>query len=272
MNLQPAGTDRVHAATGLFDCVTAAGGSIREVVADRGYTQYLAYFAELRARGIASTHRLISWQRTPTAGPAAGTVILDGQLFTDTVPNAERQLPALGFGAADDEQRALEARYARRAVHRYGRLSGPDADGYVRYASPFTTRRLRSTAIPASMRAPRSAPLIDLPGQPADYTRSLTVAPHQLPLWQPTIYGTYAHNISYARRQAVEATNGVLKERFIRLDRTHVRALGTAKRAFLLAFSLAGANHWMWDNHCHQAAADAAGDRRSRRRRRRLAA
>jgi hypothetical protein len=65
--------------------------------------------------------------------------------------------------ATVEETAEYERAFNELARYRFERLSTPDADGTTGWMCPFHAGRLRTRAVPETMRASRDAPLIDLP-------------------------------------------------------------------------------------------------------------
>lgn len=56
------------------------------------------------------------------------------------------------------------------------------------------------------------------------------------------LWGTTAHATVYGQRSQVENSNNLLKDKYVRLDRSYTKLRGLANRKFLLGFLLAGVN------------------------------
>ena len=134
------------------------------------------------------------------------------------LPLELRYFPVPPRGATEDEKRAYEAKFNRRARWRLVRHAGPDADGVTRWRCPFCAGLLRSRSIRKTMRHSRSAPLVQLPAGVSQCCGGiLWSAPADLPLTQRIPFGTTAWRIAMGRRQIVESTNAALKGAFVDL-------------------------------------------------------
>ncbi|WP_254390717.1 hypothetical protein [Streptomyces sp. AC550_RSS872] len=88
----------------------------------------------------------------------AGTIIVDGALFTDALPTTWRILPGFPIGIPTKKKKALRARYDARAAYAFTPHSHLDEDGYQRFKGPARAGKLRCPNCPPSMRLPHSRP------------------------------------------------------------------------------------------------------------------
>ena len=241
-NLVPAGSHRASSVVPSLLRAKDAGQGLEDVVWDPGYSlcRPETGYWPLAHDGIHTTFQPVTHQRGQRPSPN-GTVLIDGTLFSDLLPDELRDLSMPPWGASEAEKRAYEAAYNRRARWRYVRHAGPDRDGATRWRCPFCAGLLRSRSLPRTMRRSRSAPLVQAA---ADHCCSgtLTVQPAELPLWQRLLPGTTAWRISMGRRQMVESVNAALKGGFVNLTRGFFRVMGQTKATVLLGFTLAGFN------------------------------
>jgi hypothetical protein len=107
---------------------------------------------------------------------------------------------------------------------------------------PFHAGRLRTRAVPETMRASRDAPLVDLPDGERCCDGTVSVQAAELPHWQRFLPGTTAWRISYGRRQVVEGANGMLKGGFANISHKFFRVFGLTKMRILLAATIVGYN------------------------------
>ncbi|MFI0772983.1 hypothetical protein ACH4TQ_50450 [Streptomyces sp. NPDC021218] len=247
MHLAPAGSHKGDAGIDLIDQHLARHPDTREVIADRGYSYCVPtrWALPVRARGLEAVIDLHPAQRGPHPGPLAGTLAIDGTLFTGAIPRPLRDLLGFPLGMRTAEKNALRARHDRRAAYAFTPHSRPDADGYQRFKGPAVAGRLRCPNHPRSMRLPHTRPTSNCrPGDDCACGKTLTLSPDQL-AWtrQRNIWGTTTWATDYGRRAAVESGNAEIKTHRLHMDRGFTRVLGTTKNSVLIAFALAGLNH-----------------------------
>jgi hypothetical protein len=248
--LVPAGTHRGDA---VREALLGAHRAVlcTDVVADAGYTLMRpeTFLWPLRQAGVDVTLQPKSHQRHEGA-QVGGARVLHGQLFSRYVPDALAQLQLPGRNTTTAGREASMELFARRAAYRYGRHKAPGADGVTRWVCPFHAGRLRSRQLPWTMRASRTAPLVELGAHERCCDGVLHVGADRLPLMQPTIVGTSAWWQAWGRRNLAETVNSMLHGGFIDIDKNFVRLLNTGRIDGLLAHSLAGYNRWamrQWD-------------------------
>jgi hypothetical protein len=243
-SLVPAGTHRGDAIVDDLVRAKGSGEPIDDVVWDPGYSLCKpgTVHHRLAQAGIHQTFQPVTHQRgrRPFSGDA---LLIDGQLFSNLLPDELRNLPAPPRGASEAEKERYEARFNQRARWRMMRHAGPDADGATRWRCPFCAGLLRARRFPKTMRRPKSVPLV-----PVDEGRDnccdgvLTAQAAELAWWQRITYGTTAWRISMGRRQVVESVNAALKGAFADLARGFFRVIGTTKMTVMMGFTLAGFN------------------------------
>lgn len=154
-----------------------------------------------------------------------------------------RGLPLMPpMGASTEESARYEQAFNRLARYRFERHAGPDADGTTRWKCPFHARRLRSRALPETMRGSRSTPLVDLPNGARCCSGIVSISAAEFPHWQRFLPGTTAWRTSYGRRQVAEGVNALLKGGFVNIGHKFFRVFGLTKLTLMLAFTVAGYN------------------------------
>jgi len=243
-SLVPAGTHRGKAIVDDLIAAKAAGESIDDVVWDPGYSLCKpgTVHHRLAQAGIHQTFQPVTHQRgvRPFSGDAQ---LIDGQLFSNLLPDELRELPAPPRGASEVEKEAYEAKFNLRARWRMARHAGPDTDGATRWRCPFCSGFLRSRSFPKTMRRPKTVPLVPVAeGCEKCCTGILTAQAAEMAWWQRITYGTTAWRISMGRRQVVESVNAALKGVFTDLGRGFMRVMGVTKMTVMLGFTLAAYN------------------------------
>ncbi|MGW6310002.1 transposase [Streptomyces niveus] len=247
MHLAPAGSHKGDAGIALIEQHLARHPHTSEVIADRGYSfcTPARWAHPVRARGLEPVIDLHPKQRGTHPGPLAGTVIIDGTVFTDALPYPLRDLPGFPIGMRTEEKAKLRARYDQRAAYAFTPHSRPDTDGYQRFKGPALAGHLRCPNHPTSMRLPHTRPTSTCrPGTTCACGKTITLSPDVM-AWtrQRTLWGTNAWAADYGRRAAVESGNAEIKTHRLHMDRGFTRVFGTTKNTVLIAFALAGLNH-----------------------------
>jgi hypothetical protein len=242
--LTPAGSHRAKAVVGPLIADKAAGQDITDVVWDPGYSVCPPETGAfpLAQAGIEQTFQLVPNQRgiRPFSNEA---LLMDGQLFSSSLPADLRDLAMPKFLAKGNYRLAYEEPFNRRARWRFVRHSGYDERGITRWKSPFHAGLLRTRSVPKTMRLPATVPLVVLPPdheQPRPDT--ISALPADLPHTQKITFGTTAWRISMNRRMAVESVNAAIKGGFVNVIRGFVRVFGLTKITTLMAFTLVGVN------------------------------
>jgi hypothetical protein len=214
--LVPAGSDRGRAIVPELLAAIDRGSPLKEVVWDPGYSLCQAETAHypLQRAGVDVTFQPVTHQRgrRPFAGDA---VLVDGQLFTQLLPDELIGLPMPPRGAIVAEKLEYE-----RGLQPPSPLSlqSPRRTG-GRRDDPMEVPILRGVppvaGVPRTMRRSKVIPLVDVQaGTTCCCSGTLRVTPGQLPLWQRLSFGTTAWRISMSRRQAAESANSALKGSF----------------------------------------------------------
>ena len=242
--LVPAGTHRGRAIVGDLVAAKAEGERLDDVVWDPGYSLCKpgTVHHKLAQAGIHQTFQPVTHQRG--ARPFSGQgLLIDGQLYSNLLPDDLKDLSAPPRGASEAEKRSYEAKFNLRARWRMARHAAPDADGATRWRCPFCAGFLRSRDIPKTMRRPASVPLVAATGTIGSCCPGIQTAyPTETALWQRIPYGTTAWRIAMGRRQVVESVNAALKGAFADLSRGFVRVTGVTKISVMLGFTLAAFN------------------------------
>lgn len=265
--LTPAGTHRAKSIVGALIADKESGHDISDVVWDPGYslcTPETTSYPLARA-GIEQTFQLVTSQRGiwPFSNDA---ILLDGQLFSSSLPNELRDLAQAPFKAIGAYRAAYEEPFNQRSKWRLVRHAGPDRDGVTRWRCPFCAGLLKSRNFPRTMRRSHNAPFAMLP--PTKTTccdGTISAPPADLPLAQRIPFGTTAWRISMNRRMAVESVNAALKGGFVDLSRGYFRVFGLTKMTALLGFTVAAVNLDRIRSHEAKLAEDSDQPRRHRR-------
>ena len=246
--LVPAGTHRtdtvIPALLELHD-----KGIINEVIADPGYTlaKKERFHLPLKQAGIALTMKPVTHQRVPSR--LGGILLIDGQLFSAYTPGDLLTLPVPPIGATEKDKRPYVAAFERRARYRYS-FHADVHGGAARYADPFRSGKLRSPQIPHTMRRNRSLPRITLPSNydPELVNHTATIGADELPLEQPTIFGTTAWHRAIGRRNLAETANSQLKGKHVDIRRGYTQHLDSGRIKFHLAATLSIYNYNVMKN------------------------
>lgn len=246
LTLRPGNRDRTRACLGLVDALP----EFDELLLDRGYTTAKGnkLAGPLRDRGITLTMDLHKTQRGVRPGPDAGTVWVDGSLYSSALPETHRSLepPTLGMTAAEKSRRreAFDARepyrfvpHAKRDSNRgTQRFRGPAVDGH-----PF---KVRCPNTPASMRMPHTIPTTTCtPGEPCGCGKTLTIPDSLLERdrqhhpWRSTRWA-----LSFNRRTLVEGLIGANRYQRLSVNRGFFRQTGLVATALLMTITLIGHN------------------------------
>ena len=244
ITFRPAGSDRSEAGLSAVD---ALQDKPKEVIVDRGYNYTTTFGPGLVARDIGMVGDLHQNQRTTKPGPIPGTVIIDGDLFSDAVPASTRSLGAFGRGWAQPERLSLAARYDKRAAWAYTPMGRPDpTTGKLRFRGPAISGRVRCRNNPKSMRlksTPKRPTTTCRSGTPCGCSRTVTLLPNNYArTFQTEIYGTTAWLSSYGRRVAIESSNGELRSNRVKITKFSFLVRGLTGTALLFGILCAAAN------------------------------
>jgi hypothetical protein len=271
-SLVPAGTRPDDAVVPKLIAEKDAGLPIEDLIWDRGYSQLRPETTShpLNKAGIHQTFRPKDPQRIERTFSEYASLI-EGHLVSTHAPeHLRRLLPMPPMNATIEETAEYERAFNELARYRFERLNKPDADGTSRWKCPFHAGRLRTRAVPETMRASRDAPLIDLPDGERCCDGTVSVQAAELPHWQRFLPGTTAWRTSYGRRQVVEGANGMLKGGFANIAHKFFRVLGLTKMRILLAATIVGHNLEAIRSFVEKKTADptAAPPKRTRKKRR----
>ena len=268
--LRPAGSHRSKSIVPGLLAAKAAGQNIAEVLWDPGYSLNSPETSShpLRQAGIETTFQPAAHQRgiSPFSPHA---LVVDGQLYSNHLPIALRDLAMPPIRAVGNYRRAYEQGFNQRARWRLVRHQRPDTDGVTRWKCPFCAGLLRSRAFPKTMRRPDTTPLVFLPdGTTRCCAGTVSAPPADLPLTQPIPFGTTAWRTSMNRRMAVESVNASLKGGYVNTARGFFRLFGITKITVLFGFTVAAVN--LDRIRSHQAKQDHDSERPRRRQPRRV--
>ena len=200
----------------VSDVLNIAPG-LREVIADRGFTQARKTFnRRLHKMGL----DLVMDYKTKTAARTRALAIgaheygihqwpqslhvCGGALFPTWMPSMFRTTKGL-------TKKFRSKRLEGRARYRWARVQRC-ADGSMKFRCPQCSGRLVTDLTTHNGRKPnKSAPDIAVP-RSGECCNGLTTVPvKSLDLWQPIPWGTRAWEMSYHRRSQVENVNGMLR-------------------------------------------------------------
>lgn len=242
VDLVPAGSHPGHAVRESL-LAAAQADLCHDVVFDAGYSlkRPETLLTPLAQAGVDVTLRPASYQ-TGERGTIGDARVIDGQLFSWHLPDSLRSLALPGQNTtAAERERSMEL-FERRAAYRYGRIKAPGADGITRWENPLHAGRIRSRAVPRSMRGPVSAPLVTLRTDRDAGARTVSVGADQLPLMQPTMVGTRAWHQAYGRRNLAETVNALLHGGYTEIDKGYVRMVNSGRISTMVSYTIAGLN------------------------------
>jgi len=189
--------------------MSTSGVALGDVIADCGYSnREPAHFARpLRAAGARLVFDLHPADRGPR-GTFEGAICANGSLYCPATPSVLLGLGPLRRGADATEVAAHEKSTGELSRYRFGRIAGPDADGFERAICPAAAGRLRCPLRPASMAAANDRPSVLNPPERRERCccqQTITVPPEvNEKTRQAHEYLGAAHRGSYARRTASE--------------------------------------------------------------------
>ncbi|WP_161894481.1 hypothetical protein [Gordonia spumicola] len=254
-NLTPAGSHHAKAAQPMIDLLQARGHTITDVPADRAYNYAKPelWTQRLRDNGIEPVFDLTKKQRTPKPGPIHGTVVIDGTLFTQALPENLRHLPAHSRDMTVEKHQELAERYDERYAN-YGYKPMTTRNRRTRFRGPVRADRatspIRCPNTPYSMRGSQDRPTTTCASR-CGCSGTVTLPDSYLPnIRQRNPYGTTKWFKDYYRRNAVESANSQLRDAQP-LERGYTRVFGRIKNAFLLGFTIFAHNQRCIVNHFH---------------------
>lgn len=247
LSVAPAGTRKSEPGHATIASARALGHDVRRVLVDRGYSQLLATnWAEPLARaGVQQVFDLHANQITTRPGPAPGTIMIAGGLFSDAIPNRLRSLERRVQGMSRREQLALSKQYDDRAVYAFRPVGAPKGDGTKQqYEGPARAGKLRCPNHPQSMRLSASKhPTTECePGIPCSCGARITVDKTYIRERQRHLWGTTRWLADYGRRNSVESANSMLKTHTAGFRRGSIRVFGLEKSSIWLAMVVAAIN------------------------------
>jgi hypothetical protein len=244
----PASTSPTRPVLAALARMIDGGTTVKDVVADRGYTYKNDWAPGLHALGIDPVADLHANQYGPR-GTHAGARIVAGTPHCpampaafDTVHRPDRlvQTPALDTFTADIDRRE---QWALR------RVAGPDRDGKERYECPARARKLRCPLQPGSLALPLAIPTVLAPPDPDTAPtccsqRTITVPGDvDAKARQRHYWGSPNWIKAFNRRSRVEGWFGNLKnDNAEALGRGAFRVMGICKTSLMIAVYAAATN------------------------------
>lgn len=187
-------------------------------------------------------------QRGFRGGLVAGSLLIDGWVFSSATPEILYNLTTPGRGTTDIERAANAADYDLRARYAFTRNGKPDKDGYRKIEGPARRGHVRCPNNPTSMRQPDDPDHPTTNCQPGDgctCSAVLTLRPTDLDgLEQFPLLGTTDWQKTYYRRVQVESGNSYLKN-VLDVRRGTTRTVDTDKSRLLHTLVVCAANQLM---------------------------
>ena len=246
--------------TDLITAVKKQHPSVRNALADRGYTPHRpeAFAHLVRAAGVQILQDYTRFQReariepltiTTPDGDTVNLLPIAGGFFHEFMPADLMDNPALPE-VGTKEREDVEEHYNKRAAYMW-RIHSYGSDGSVRLRCPACDGRLR----PLDLTEAANLGKIEMPGLdvPEGVTRCcagsiITVPATSLPReFQPLPFGTTAWRKAFGRRSLVENSNSLLQTGIARQTRGFFRVFGLAKVSFLLAMTAAAINLLLYE-------------------------
>ncbi len=242
----PAGSRHGDAAVRTVDGMTAVGHRITDLCIDRGYTPLDAdhFIFPMWKRGITVWGDLTENQRKQHPGPIAGTIWVDGAIYTSALPDIMREFHRPPMNASSDDRRRIADAFDRRKPFQFMPLTKRDTDGYQRFKGPAVAGHVRCVNNPKTMRLPYTVPTTNcVKGEPCACGKTVTISPDMYPRErQDSAWGSSDWVNAYYRRVGIESLNAELKTHRLDLRRGFTRVFGRVKNTILLAFAFAGFN------------------------------
>ncbi len=247
--LRPANSANAPAGIALLTIMKREHGTTT-CLADRGYTIATAdNFAEpAHQLGISIHMDLHTNQHVEHPGLEAGTVWVDGTLYSTALPQRLRKIAAPTFTQTAAEKAALRDLFDKRRPYRMRATTRPDANGARRLRGPAGNRSRRGTVrcrnVPESMDGPHHTPLTGCTkDEPCGCGITVTVARHTYQRdRQPLPWQSSRWFDSYSRRVGIESLNASIRRHHANINRGYIRVVGLTAVTTLLAFGLAGMN------------------------------
>lgn len=205
--LAPAGSSKADAGIRLIDALRATGVPLVCIISDRGYTygRVEKWAGPLADRGIEQVLDLHSTQRGIRPGPTAGTLFIDGGLYSAAIPKTLRNLPVPTLDSTKEEKVEITKLHDVRAAYAFRPMGGPNlAARTQRYRGPAEAGTIRCP----NHRKPQRKNVAKIPtttcSPGCDCGRTITLGPNDhFQTRQRPIYGTRKWKESYGRRVAV---------------------------------------------------------------------
>lgn len=261
-DLVPAGTHRGHA---VLDSITGLvrHAAISEVIVDPGYSLMTDGFLHpMRELGLGVTFRIASHQRG-LKDHSDDRLIVDGQVFSQHLPEHLHNLAQPSVGSTTTERRAAIEKFNERAVYADA-IHQRYEEGHARYRCAFCVGRLRTPSISKTMRKARAS-LVDIGGATVCCSGIKTIGADTIRWEQPTIFGTSAWDAAYGRRNLAETVNSRLKVGgHTNIGRGFIRLLDEGRIQLLMIHTIVALNMLTLENW-HDGADTAPNQRRPRK-------
>lgn len=153
-------------------------------------------------------------------------------------------------------------------MYRYA-THGTPQDGTQRLISPIASGKVKSRAVPKSMRKAPNAPLVTLPAGTED-KGTVKIGVDEIVTLQPTVPFTTAHSRAYGRRQQAETVNSRIKGgtgSLTNIEKGYTLLMNTAKIGLFLAHTISRHNQIEYRNHVRNRKALEDKEASTRRRR-----
>jgi hypothetical protein len=241
MSVVPAGTNRAVATMAMIRGYHERQ-PVNVLIVDRGYTMLVpeSWSYRLDKLGIGQYMDLAQVQHK--AGQYEGAIMLDGWLFSPSIPARLRTIAPHTAGMTTENRKKLAALYDERDRYAFRIHSAPDiTNRTIRLVPPCRVGAVRCTLVPISMRKPaHDRPTVTPPDNPGICCQQGTLT---VPL---TVFrGLRQHNVRYGttdwvrqyfRRVHVETVNSLLKTHYANGSRGFIRIRKGIGVALLLAF------------------------------------
>ena len=243
----PASTNCVTAVLPTLETLQQHTESVREIVADRGYTYKTTWGPALYRLGIEPVLDLHQTQYGPR-GTHEGARIITGvphcpatPVGLDTITRPDRLSDSPDTDAFIDQ-------ISRRERWAFRRVNHADTTGKERYECPARAGKVRCPLVKASMSQPLALPTVSRP--PADNPptcctqRTITLPGHIDPKSRQRHYwGSRDWITAFSRRSRAEGWFGNLKSSNTEaLNRGAFRVMGLAKTSLMLGIYAAATN------------------------------
>ena len=224
-----------------------------DLVADRGYSRLDPdnWFNHVNQLGINVTIDLIIHdpQRNRLRGIYDGALLIDGRMYSPSMPNHLRFLPAHHKDLTAAQHQQLAEQYDLRKPYAFIRNKSINPF-QTRWIAPCQRGKIRCPLVPSSMRNPTDRPT-NHPSETPDTDNKPTCCMQTsitVPLeafegkLQKHAYGGTKWTAIYYQRNQVETANSNLKYHRFSMRRGTIRLRGAYANAILIAFAVAAVN------------------------------